>query len=59
MNKNGNPIMINDNTPEMAIKIPNMIWNNNACIERRFTSSSVLIRKNIIGTKNGAKNALA
>ncbi len=59
INKNGNPINTNDNTPAMAIKTPNTTWNNNACIAIRFTSSSELIRKNRIGTINGAKNALA
>lgn len=34
-------------------------WNNNAWMDNLLTSSSPIKRKNSIGTKHGAKNALA
>lgn len=45
--------------PEIVSKTIITTWNNKACIEMLFTSSSELIKKNIIGTNHGAKNALA
>jgi len=59
ISKNGKPINTKDRIPAITINMPITIWNNKACTEMLFTSSSELMRKNKIGTKNGAKNALA
>lgn len=57
--KNGIPMIRKLKIPEIVSNTIITIWNNKACTEILFTSSSELIKKNIIGTNHGAKNALA
>ena len=57
--KNGSPINTNEKMNETVVNNHITAWNNNACIDNRFTCSSELSKKKRIGTRTGAKNALA